>query len=294
MEIDRYLEKIGERIRMEREAKNLTQKELAEMMVPPREKSYVSKLERGKFSNPTLQKLLALANALEINLWDLLTPIDIQDTQRPHNKLQSQVQPNNRAILIHEVSDQKYQIGYTDVDPAIRYFNTWRGSKHVFNRLDLIIEAYKIIRQEDRLKNWIFAPGRKREGGGYNPMYCAFAATPFDANDWFILRLVRGKDLNVPSDVFAIGFCTDYGMQDKKGSPKSLYFERRKIIKKEIKRVQREKPNFMSVPFPVSENRPHAYKGFEHKFTKPSSANELAEKFIKTVLEWENLFRLIL
>ena len=177
------------------------------------------------------------------------------------------------------------------MDLVIQYLESWRGKEHAENRLNMLISAYEIVRKDNRLQEWRYEPGRKRHGGGYNPMYCAFAATPFSGDDWFILRMVKGKDKTNPSEMYAIGFCLDYGKQDKRGGDSSIYTERRLSVKKDLKNIRKNNSIFLDAPFPESENRPHAYKGFEMKFMKPSTADELADRFIDTVLAWEKLFK---
>jgi len=114
-------------------------------------------------------------------------------------------------------------------------------------------------------------------------MYCAFAATPFPQNDWFILRVVKEK----PDD-FSIGFCPDYGVQEAGPAKVGSAAARRIMIRQALNEIE---DNFQ--PVPESANRPHAFKGFEWKF-RPDSPQELANTFIETVLEWEKLFRRII
>ena len=62
---------IGEKIVEARRTKNLTQEQLAELSNLTAK--YISALERGKFS-PSLSKIEAIANALEIEPYLLLKP----------------------------------------------------------------------------------------------------------------------------------------------------------------------------------------------------------------------------
>lgn len=64
---------IGQRVRNERMRKKLTQEKLGEKFAPAKTKHYISRLEHGK-ANPTLEVLIALAQALDIKLWDLVRP----------------------------------------------------------------------------------------------------------------------------------------------------------------------------------------------------------------------------
>lgn len=61
----------GENVRKERLARGLTQQELAGRL--EMERSYLSELERGR-RNPTVRVLGALAQALGVELWELLKP----------------------------------------------------------------------------------------------------------------------------------------------------------------------------------------------------------------------------
>lgn len=61
--------KIGTRIRLLREAKNMTQQDLADLC--NFDKSDMSKIESGK-ANPTLKTFLIISLALEVSLSNLL------------------------------------------------------------------------------------------------------------------------------------------------------------------------------------------------------------------------------
>ncbi|WP_428631124.1 helix-turn-helix domain-containing protein [Sphingopyxis sp.] len=61
----------GENVRKERLARDLTQQDLAAKL--GMERSYLSELERGR-RNPTVQALGRLADALELEPWELLRP----------------------------------------------------------------------------------------------------------------------------------------------------------------------------------------------------------------------------
>lgn len=60
--------KVGTRIRLLREARNLSQQDLADLC--NFDKGDMSKIESGK-ANPTLKTLLKISQALELNISDL-------------------------------------------------------------------------------------------------------------------------------------------------------------------------------------------------------------------------------
>ncbi|SJZ77958.1 hypothetical protein [Selenihalanaerobacter shriftii] len=176
------------------------------------------------------------------------------------------------------------------MDGIIKYLIGWKNSQKVFGRLEMLIKTYNLVSKDERLSSFKFSPGKRRTGR--NPMYCAFAATSFAGEDYFILRLVKRQ-----SDKFSIGFCPDYGKQDKKDDDIKPFRERRKQIEQAIKEVKKENPKILNkVPFPETDakGRTHAYKGFERKVIKPKTAEDLAEEFIITVLEWQELFKRII
>lgn len=92
-------------------------------------------------------------------------------------------------------------------------------------------------------------------------MHCAFAATPFTSDDWFILRMVKRKE-----DHLSIGFCPDCGKQDPRSAQEKPYTTRRKEIYNDLQTIVTDHPElFQSAPLPEpdSKGRPHAFKGFE-------------------------------
>ena len=65
---------IGQAIRFYRRKKGISQYKLAELTeLSP---SYISEIETGK-KTPSLETLLEIAKALDVDLWDLLIPIDL-------------------------------------------------------------------------------------------------------------------------------------------------------------------------------------------------------------------------
>ncbi|MCK8828254.1 hypothetical protein MWH25_10970 [Natroniella acetigena] len=177
------------------------------------------------------------------------------------------------------------------MDKVFKYLAGWEGHEKAANRLSILVKTHNLLRQDGRLKEWRFVPGKRRKGDR-NPMYCAFAVTPFSGDDYFILRLVKRQ-----SDKFSIGFCPDYGKQDSKQGEIKPFRKRRKNIEKAIVKIQNTNPQILEkVSFSVADakGRPHAYKGFERKIVKPETAEDLAEEFIITVLEWKRLFERII
>ena len=71
---NRLSTKIGTRIRILREAKKLSQQDLADLC--NFDKGDMSKLEAGK-ANPTIKTLLKISQALEVNFSDLFQIEDI-------------------------------------------------------------------------------------------------------------------------------------------------------------------------------------------------------------------------
>ena len=174
------------------------------------------------------------------------------------------------------------------MDQVLNYLQLWHEYPETAGRIQLLMDAYKEVKCSERLADWRFAPGRLRpenEGRG-TPMYCAFAATPFEGDDWFILRMVSNPNQ------FSIGFCPDYGKQDPSEAEFKPYTNRRREIYDVLLKLQLQYPYLLhKAPFPepASKGQPHAFKGFEHKFPVPVSYKELADKFVETVTEWVQL-----
>lgn len=178
------------------------------------------------------------------------------------------------------------------MDDVRHYLDQWEISSKAKGRLSVLTEAYEILRYDPHLEDWRFEPGRKRGDAGYsNPMYCAFAATPFESDDWFVLRIVLDNDYDTSHGRFAVGFCPDFGHQDSARGTDRKYTKRRLDMKAELQTMKFRKIHTLKVPYPESGNRPHAYKGFEYKFPNPLSGEELAKVFLVTALEWEQIFR---
>lgn len=68
---------IGARIKRARESSGITQEDLARRLL--KHKSYLSKVENGR-ANPTIGSLIAIAEALGIEVWELLRQEVAEDT----------------------------------------------------------------------------------------------------------------------------------------------------------------------------------------------------------------------
>ena len=160
MDITELLLIIGKRIKKERERQSLTQGMLASMLDSPISKSNISKLERGK-GNPTLQKLLLVANALGIELWDLIIPEGIiVDNDQGNYPPALQKLINNPSVNITD-REKKLLLGIKingQVPDNIEIYKfflglfrniDWNGLKETFNSLsklerDIIQETKKM------------------------------------------------------------------------------------------------------------------------------------------------------
>lgn len=175
------------------------------------------------------------------------------------------------------------------MDEVVAYFEYWEDCRVTANRLPMLIGAYQLVRSDERLAGWRLGSGRQRPNQkSKEPMYCAFAATPFEGDDWFILRLVKRLD-----DHFSIGFCPDYGIQEKRGQPKTTVIERRREFVRAIGKLEKDNlipASLMWIPRADRPSQPHAFKGLERKIKMPDSTRELANEFVKTVLQWKDLF----
>jgi transcriptional regulator with XRE-family HTH domain len=74
--VDNINQKIGLKIRLERAKRNWSQEKLAE--ISDMSKTFIGDIERGK-SSPTIETLVKIANAFEIELHDLtnVSKVDI-------------------------------------------------------------------------------------------------------------------------------------------------------------------------------------------------------------------------
>ena len=70
---------IASRIREKRIELGITQEDLAGRI--DKNKSYISSLENSKSPNPTIENLSAIANALGMEVWELLKPNEVSSHQ---------------------------------------------------------------------------------------------------------------------------------------------------------------------------------------------------------------------
>lgn len=194
----------------------------------------------------------------------------------------------NSDWLSNEVRDL---FSFLGPDPVLQYFGRWESSPKIgSHRLRLLRETYELVRADGRLRFWRLGAGRQREKPDFsNPMYCAFAATPFPGDDWFLLRgtltsAVQGGD---PRNTVSIGFATDFGDQGAEA------IERRKTLRGQVAEIAARKPQSSAdIPAPTGPSngrQPHAFKGLEWKFEFFGSPRELADTFVKTVLDWQSV-----
>lgn len=165
------------------------------------------------------------------------------------------------------------------MDAVLGYLRTWLANPTMYQRAQLLCDAYAYILMSHRVGQWRFTPGRRR-GNEARPMYCALAATPFSTDDWFVLRAVES------TGGFAVGFCPDYG----NNSPHCN--ERRRRLSETLTAMERNHLLLAYAPFPraAKPHQPHAYKGFEWKIDYVPSGPELAQLYVRIVSEWEPLF----
>lgn len=169
------------------------------------------------------------------------------------------------------------------MDAVAEYLRTWLMNPSMYQRAQILYEAYEYIHMSDKVEGWRFTPGR-RKASAWKPMYCAFAATPFTTDDWFVLRAVE------TTGGFAVGFCPDYGNNESKS------ILRRKSISDALAEMERNHLLLAYAPFPRASkaHQPHAFKGFEWKIDYTPSGPELAQLFVRIATEWETLFERLL
>lgn len=102
--------KIGEKIKLYREAKGINKSELARIInVSP---AYITKLEKGEKQNPSNEVILKIAAALDINPKDLLSNTEIQErvkeTSRINELLQRELFKNDFDINLFDTRVMKY------------------------------------------------------------------------------------------------------------------------------------------------------------------------------------------
>lgn len=79
-----FLKLLGKRIREKRIELGFTQEELAARV--NKSKSAISNLERGKLNNPTFKNIYSIAQALNVQVWELFKPKDL-GTPEPNDSL---------------------------------------------------------------------------------------------------------------------------------------------------------------------------------------------------------------
>ena len=100
MSSDEILGIIGLRIREKREDIGITQEDLGNRI--GKNKSHISNLENAKY-NPTIRSLTSIANALEIEVWELM---------KPDNVLSPKILESNAALqdFISKLDEKKIDI----------------------------------------------------------------------------------------------------------------------------------------------------------------------------------------
>lgn len=79
MKYEQLIKLVGERVKEKREELGITQEQLAKRMNEKKYKSTISKLENGKTQNPTLKNICDVANALDVEVWELMVPLGIKN-----------------------------------------------------------------------------------------------------------------------------------------------------------------------------------------------------------------------
>ncbi len=103
---ERYKEVIkqfGLRVKAHREAKNMTQLNLANMAKIS--KSYITKIENGEAKNVGLETICMLAEALDIQIQDLIAYVDVEyGFESDYNAYSSENLEETKEILLHSNS----------------------------------------------------------------------------------------------------------------------------------------------------------------------------------------------
>lgn len=85
---DEVIRLIGMRIRSIRNKKKLTQEQLAEIAgITPQ---YLGNIERGK-ENPTLEKIIVLSNALNVDIGEIFYLLEIEDPKKAKKVIQEKL-----------------------------------------------------------------------------------------------------------------------------------------------------------------------------------------------------------
>lgn len=97
---------LGRRIRQIREVKGLSQSVIEKRTNLKRE--YISKIENGDLTNPTIDTLYKLANGLEVAAWELLEE-KLPDQQEEVMRLNKELTEKGKALMKIAVKLEKIQ-----------------------------------------------------------------------------------------------------------------------------------------------------------------------------------------
>lgn len=75
MDEEQLLKIIGPRVKKRRAELGLTQEALAKRIDSKKERGTISDWENARVKNPTLKNICAMAGALELEVWDLIAPV---------------------------------------------------------------------------------------------------------------------------------------------------------------------------------------------------------------------------
>ncbi len=100
--MDKIKHLLGENIKHIRKRQNITQENLAELV--DRSKNHISKIEQG-LTNPPLDLLISISNALNVSLKDLFDFSKLNDNLSTEEitKNLSLISDNKQANLIYEI-----------------------------------------------------------------------------------------------------------------------------------------------------------------------------------------------
>ena len=79
MEFEQLIKLIGIRIKEKREGMGISQEELAKKIDDKKTRGFISNLENGKSTNPTIKSINAVAKALGIDVWELMVPDELNE-----------------------------------------------------------------------------------------------------------------------------------------------------------------------------------------------------------------------
>ena len=99
---------IGQRIKSIRVKSNLTQEKLAERMEI--NTKYLSSIERGK-ENPTLNTIICLAEALEVDIGDIFSSLQNEDPAKRKSLINS---------LLKEANEEELKLAYKVLSAVLK------------------------------------------------------------------------------------------------------------------------------------------------------------------------------